>query len=368
MQPSAGDADGDGDTPSDIAGLRFRAALTGAAERPDPVVTSTTGVATFEVGEGGASLNYAVSVAGGVAITQAHIHLGGPEEAGGFVAFLFGPVEGGTDVDGELATGTLAANDLVNELEGSTIAALVDEFVGGNAYINVHSVAAPGGEARGQIAADDGTRSFLVRLENVSTAEALSPSDGSTGAVPLSPGVWVVHADSGPLFTNGAADRGDGLEAIAEDGAPGDLATALGNQPEIAASAAFDTPVGAEEAGPIGPGGAYQFTVTAAPGSNLSFVTMFVPSNDLFFAPGEVGIALFDGEGNPISGDVTAQITLWDAGTEVNQEPGVGADQVQRQGGPNTGADEGGVVRPVADEFTYPAIENVILVTITAQD
>ncbi len=102
-------------------------------------------------------------------------------------------------------------------------------------------------------------------LENVSTEEALSPSDGSSGAVPLSPGVWTVHTDSGPLFTNGAAGRGDGLEAIAEDGAPGDLATALGDQPGIEASAAFDTPVGEEQAGPIGPGGAYEFTVTGAP-------------------------------------------------------------------------------------------------------
>ena len=364
MEPS----DGDGDTPSDIAGLRFRATLTGDAQRPESVATTTTGIATFEVGDDGTSLNYAVSVAGGVALNQAHIHLGGPEEAGGFVAFLFGPVEGGMDVDGELAMGTLTANNLVNELQGSTIAALVDEFLGGNAYVNVHSEAHPGGEVRGQIAADDGTRSFMVRIENVSTEEALSPSDGSSGAVPLSPGVWAVHADSGPFFTNGAADRGDGLEAIAEDGAPGDLATALAGQPGIDASAAFDTPVGTEEAGPIGPGGAYEFTVTAAPGSNLSFVTMFVPSNDLFYAPGEAGIALFDAEENPISGDVTDQINLWDAGTEVNQEPGVGADQVQRQAAPNTGADEGGVVRPVADEFTYPAIEDVILVTITAQD
>ena len=368
MPPTDGDDDGNGDTPSDIAGLRFTATLAGDAERPNPVTTTTTGVATFEVGQDGTSLNYTVSVAGGVALTQAHIHLGGPEEAGGFVAFLFGPVDGGMDVDGELAMGTLTADNLVNELGGSTIAELVDEFLGGNAYLNVHSVANPGGEVRGQINADDGTRSFLVRIENVSTEEALSPSDGSSGAVPLSPGVWAVHADSGPFFTNGAADRGDGLEAIAEDGAAGELATALDDQPGIATSAAFDTPVGAEEAGAIGPGGAYEFTVTATPGSNLSFVTMFVPSNDLFFAPGEAGIALFDADGNPISGDVTDQINLWDAGTEVNQEPGVGADQVQRQAGPNTGADEGGVVVPVADEFTYPAIEDVILVLIKVQD
>ncbi len=154
--PMVPPSDGDGDIPSDIAGLRFRATLTGDAERPEPVTTTTTAVATFEVGEGGTSLTYTVSVAGGVALTQAHIHLGGPEEAGGFVAFLFGPVEGGMDVDGELAMGTLTADNLVNALEGSTIVALVDELLGGNAYVNVHSVTYPGGEVRGQIAADDG--------------------------------------------------------------------------------------------------------------------------------------------------------------------------------------------------------------------
>ena len=209
------------------------------------------------------------------------------------------------------------------------------------------------------------TRTFLVRIENVSTEDTLSPSDGNSGVVPLSPGVWALHVDSGPLFTNGESDRADGLEAIAEDGSPGDLATALGVQSGIEASATFDTPVDADAAGPIGPGGAYEFAIIASPGANLSFATMFVPSNDLFFAPGEGGIAFFDAEGDPISGDVTSQITLWDAGTEVNQEPGVGADQVQRQAAANTGADEGGVVRPVADEFTYPAVADVILVTIT---
>ena len=91
---------------------------------------------------------------------------------------------------------------------------------------------------------------------------------------------------------------------------------------EFTASSAFNTPVDAAEPGAIGPGGAYEVTFSAAPGSRLSFATMFVPSNDLFFAPDEAGIALFDGANLPIAGDVTSQVMLWDAGTEVNQEPG----------------------------------------------
>jgi len=38
--------------------------------------------------------------------------------------------------------------------------------------------------------------------------------------------------------------------------------------------------------------------------------------------------------GNPRTGDVTADVQLWDAGTEVNMEPGVGADQPPRQSAP----------------------------------
>ena len=91
---------------------------------------------------------------------------------------------------------------------------------------------------------------------------------------------------------------------------------------------------------------------------------MFVQSNDLFYAPGPEGIALWDEAGNPVSGDVTDRLMLWDAGTEVNEEPGEGANQAPRQGGANTGMDEGGVVQPVNDGFTYPAVMDVIRLTI----
>ena len=99
----------------------------------------------------------------------------------------------------------------------------------------------------------------------------------------------------------------------------------------------FNTPAGAGAPGPVGPGNAYEFTFDAFPGSYFSFSTMFIPSNDLFFAPGENGIRLFDENGVPVSGDVTDQVDLWDVGSEANEEPGVGANQVQRQSGANTG-------------------------------
>ncbi len=66
--------------------------------------------------------------------------------------------------------------------------------------------------------------------------------------------------------------------------------------------------------------------------------------HDLFFGPNGDGIALYDQSGAPISGDVTAQIHLWDAGTEVNEEPHVGPNTVTQQPAPNTGPAENGNV------------------------
>ena len=71
--------------------------------------------------------------------------------------------------------------------------------------------------------------------------------------VPLSPGVWTVHAAPAPLFTAGEPDRGWGLERIAEDGDTGPLSSALGGKLGLA-SGVFNTPDGAGGPGPLGPG------------------------------------------------------------------------------------------------------------------
>lgn len=115
----------------------------------------------------------------------------------------------------------------------------------------------------------------------------------------------------------------------------------------IAASGAQAVPVDGTEPGPAGPGSGYEFTV-ARSAANLSFATMFVQTNDWFWSPGPDGLALVDVDGNPVSGDVTDQISLWDAGTEADQAPGEGADQAPRQAGPDTGdADPDTAVRAV---------------------
>lgn len=211
-------------------------------------------------------------------------------------------------------------------------------------------------------------------LEHI--AEAGNPEDLAAAVagsavmnVGLSPGVFVIHtADQvAPIFKSGEKDRGQGLEAQAEDGSPVALEASLSTL-GFKQTGIFNTAVGVAKAGPLMPGQAFEFTFTAAPGDYLSYAEMFGQSNDLFFATDENGIALFSAKGTPVAGTFTGAIQLWDAGTEVNQEPFVGADQAARQTAPNTGAAENGVVQPiysVTDGFTYPSVESSLKFTIS---
>lgn len=131
------------------AGERIaRAELSGRNEVP-PVQTGATGQARFNLSE--ESIEYRLFVHNIENVTQAHIHLGSADENGPVVAFLFGFVDGGVTVDGLLATGTITADDLIGPFEGEPLSALIEAIQSGNAYVNVHTVANPPGEIRGQI-------------------------------------------------------------------------------------------------------------------------------------------------------------------------------------------------------------------------
>jgi hypothetical protein len=189
----------------------------------------------------------------------------------------------------------------------------------------------------------------------------LSSSSGLVS--PLAPGAWAVHSmGSMVLFSDNMSDYGEGLEGLAEDGDPTALLASLGSKSEVAASGVFNTPTGSSGPGPLFPGSKYEFTFTAEEDQWLSFATMFVQSNDLFYAVGgESGIALWN-NGVPLSGDITSMLMLWDAGTEVNEYPGAGLHQPPRING---GMTENGVVKMVNDEFSYPPVSDIIKVTIT---
>jgi hypothetical protein len=204
---------------------------------------------------------------------------------------------------------------------------------------------------------------FKVRIENVSDKDGILAQDGSKYPFALSPGLYTVTAEKLPLFKVGKS-ASKGIEAQAEDGDPMTLSNDVLKMPKAGSYGIFNTPVGGDKPTPILPGGAYEFTFTATKGMRLNLIMMYGQSNDLFYAP-DAEIDLFAG-GKALDGDITDKFLLWDAGTEVNQAPGLGSDQGPRQKEPNTGADENGVVRLVKDGFIYPDAKTVLRVTITA--
>lgn len=70
------------------------------------------------------------------------------------------------------------------------------------------------------------------------------------------------------------------------------------------------------------PGQSVSFSFSAAKNQRLTFATMYGWSNDLFFAPENPGIRLYGDDGTPVTGDVSAQIKLWDNGSRINAAPG----------------------------------------------
>jgi hypothetical protein len=197
--------------------------------------------------------------------------------------------------------------------------------------------------------------------------DGFTASDGAKFSVALSPGSWVAHELEVRLYKEGVA-AGTALERQAEDGDPGELVRQLVTRGHSGMQhGVFNTPVGASAPGPIGPGAAYEFTFTGKPGMKLSMTMMFGQSNDWFYAPAANGISLFE-NGKPISGDITSNFMLFDAGTEKDEEIGIGPNQGPRQKAPNTGEDENGVVRRAKASVFFNKTTELFRVTITPEE
>jgi len=208
---------------------------------------------------------------------------------------------------------------------------------------------------------------FEVLVENISTPQSFTAADESPLIAAFSSALWAVHSTgtsaSGPFFTAGAPARSNGLEAFAEDANPGARIQALTAADGVTILGLVSETVSRE--GLLGPAQQYRFLITAPQGERLSLAMNFVQGNDIFVSTPDAGIALFDEAGQARSGDITAEFVLYDAGTEINQAPGLGADQTARQPRENTGATESGVVQPVNDGFVYPSVGAMLRVTVT---
>jgi len=219
--------------------------------------------------------------------------------------------------------------------------------------------------------ADRGQGLELVAESGRGAMLASATGELTGAATPISPGVFAVHASPEPLYSLGQADRGQGLEHQAEDGNNAPLLEAMNGvaaQGAIALAGSFDMPVGATSKSAATPGNAFEVDISGMPGDHVSFVTMFGMSDDWFFATEPEGIALFDDQGNPVAGEVSEHVGIYDAGTEIDEPLAIGPDTGPQQPAPNTGAaDPVKLVREVgAARYGVPASSH-LRVTLTPQ-
>lgn len=136
-----------GESPGGLDAERsFTVSLTQSQEVPTPKATGASGTAVVIVYAD--EIEYQLSAQSITGITMAHIHNGAQGVAGPIVVTLFLPGSPTGNVNGIFASGRLDAGNLPS---GVTIESLKALLNGGNAYVNVHTVANPAGEIRGQL-------------------------------------------------------------------------------------------------------------------------------------------------------------------------------------------------------------------------
>lgn len=130
----------------------FIAIALGASEVP-PVPTQTLGLARFSTSQSGTRIEVQMFVFNGDAVTQAHIHCAPSGQNGPVVVFLAGLIDNGHDIDGRWISNAKFKEDNIipGSVCGDTLGELLIAMRSGNTYVNVHTVANPGGEVRGQI-------------------------------------------------------------------------------------------------------------------------------------------------------------------------------------------------------------------------
>ncbi|MCB1907479.1 MAG: CHRD domain-containing protein [Rhodocyclaceae bacterium] len=132
----------------------YGARLTGDQETA-PVDTETRGRFRLEFNDDKSAATFRLRVTDGVRVTQAHIHCGVEGQNGPPVIFLGGFHDRGWDVDGWwVANATVTDDNIVNDSCGTTLVDIAAAMDAGMTYVNVHTVANPAGEIRGQIRRD----------------------------------------------------------------------------------------------------------------------------------------------------------------------------------------------------------------------
>jgi hypothetical protein len=115
---------------------------------------TSTGTGTFRATAGTNSLSYTLTASGtATGITMAHIHSGAAGVNGPIVAFLITTNNAGVASINQ--SGTITQADLQGPMAGN-MTAFMDALKSGTLYVNVHTIANPGGELRAQFPAPPG--------------------------------------------------------------------------------------------------------------------------------------------------------------------------------------------------------------------
>lgn len=269
----------------------FVTRLSGIHEVPD-VITDAKGTATVEIVGDGTMLTFEVEVCNIVGVTQAHIHFGDFGTAGPILLFLYGldPTGAFSTVDCSLlATGTLTPADLIPRPEvgienwddflRALHADAAGGYVRGLTYVNVHTLAHPTGEIRGQLVDQNGA-AYLFDTEGNLLTTIPNPTPSRDPAF----FGWAVAGVGGSILVTAPTRTPSGaVYLFATDGAL--LQTFL--DPNPAQGAGFGYSVAAvggnvligdpgDNAGATSAGAAYLF---ATDGTLLR--TFFNPSPDL---------------------------------------------------------------------------------------
>lgn len=132
--------------------VRLTATLSGANETP-ALLTGGAGSAEVFVNLATKTVNYSIDIFNMPTVTTAgHFHVGGPGVAGPVVVNLAPPPVS----DDFSLRGTATASSLVprNDQGIRTWDDFIQALVGGQVYVNIHSLTNGGGEIRGQLIPD----------------------------------------------------------------------------------------------------------------------------------------------------------------------------------------------------------------------
>lgn len=158
--------------------VEFGAFITGSEEVPVVNASGSGAINVIQVDEN--TLSVVLRVTNLPGITASHFHRAPAGTNGGVVVNLLTNLNVTILPAGLIAEGTIDASDLSGALAGMTIADLLKEMGDGNIYVNVHTMANPGGAIRGQVSivGPSDNKNFLAKLSGENEVPA-AISDGT---------------------------------------------------------------------------------------------------------------------------------------------------------------------------------------------